>query len=297
MHRDEMQTDTALVRRLLEEQFPQWAELPIESVPSSGTDNALYRLGAELVVRLPRIDWAVGGIDKELRWLPLLAPRLPVSIPVPAARGEPADGYPWTWSICSWIEGENPELGRAADERALALDLAALVRAVQAVDLPDGPPARRGRPLREAQDGPARAALAELRSLGLIDVDAAAAAWEEALSAPPWTGPPVWVHGDLLAGNVLLRDGRLAGVIDWSGVGVGDPACDLMVAWNLLSRDGRDVFRAAVGADGATWSRGRGWALSVALVQLPYYRDTNPGLAANALHVIDEVLASTRPRA
>jgi aminoglycoside phosphotransferase (APT) family kinase protein len=291
MHRDEIETDAALVRRLLEEQFPQWAELTIERVPSSGTDNALYRLGAEMVVRLPRIHWAVGGIEKELRWLPLLAPRLPVSIPVPLAKGEPADGYPWTWSIYSWLDGENPALEGAADERALALDLAAFVTAVRALDLADGPPARRGRPLGEAQRGPARAALAELRGLGLIDVDAATAAWEEALAAPQWTGPPVWVHGDLLAGNALLRDGRLAGVIDWSGVGVGDPACDLMVAWNLLSRDGRDVFRAAVGADEATWSRGRGWALSVALIQLPYYRDTNRGLAANALHVIGEVLA------
>jgi aminoglycoside phosphotransferase (APT) family kinase protein len=298
MHRDEVETDEAVVRRLLEEQFPQWARLPIERVPSSGTDNALYRLGPDLVVRLPRIHWAAGAIDKELRWLPQLARRLPVSIPVVLAKGEPAESFPWTWGIYSWLEGENPRLdGAAGDGAAHARDLAAFVTAVQALDLADGPPARRGRPLREAQDEPVRAALAELRPLGLIDVDAAEAAWDEALAALPWTGSPVWVHGDLLAGNVLLCDDRVSGVIDWSGVGIGDPACDLMVAWNLLSPDGRELFRRAVRADEAMWARGRGWALSVSLVQLPYYRETNPGLAANALHVIGQVLTGDRGRA
>lgn len=138
------------------------------------------------------------------------------------------------------------------------------------------------------QDKGARAALGELD--GMIDVDAATAAWEAALRAPEWPGPLVWVHGDLLPGNLLLRDGRLTAVIDWAGVGVGDPACDLIVAWGVIPRDSRPDFRDAVGADDATWARGRGWALSIGLIALPYYKDTNPGFAAVARHLIREVL-------
>jgi aminoglycoside phosphotransferase (APT) family kinase protein len=291
MHADELHTDAALVRRLLARQFPHWARLPIDRVPSSGTDNALYRLSDAMLVRLPRIHWAVGDVDKDLRWLPKLAPLLPVSIPVPLAKGEPAEGYPWTWGVYPWLDGENPSLDGTADAESLTRDLANFVSALHGVDLAGGPPARRGRPLGEVQQEEARAALAELRALTLIDVDAATDAWEEALEAPPWAGPPVWVHGDLLSGNLLLQDGRLTGVIDWGCVGVGDPACDLIVAWGVIPRELRNVFRSAVGVDGATWARGRGWALSLGLIALPYYKDTNPTFTAIARHLIDEVLA------
>jgi aminoglycoside phosphotransferase (APT) family kinase protein len=290
MHADELHTDAALVRRLLAAQFPHWAELPIERVRSSGTDNALYRLGDDMLVRLPRIDWAVGGVEKDVRWLPKLAPLLPVSIPVPLAMGEPDGDYPWTWGVYPWLHGENPPLGGVAVIESLTREIANFVNALHGLDLSGGPPARRGRPLAEVQDSEARAALAELREMGLIDVDAATEAWEEALEAPQWAGPPVWVHGDLLNGNLLLREGRLTGVIDWGGAGVGDPACDLIVAWGLIPRELREVFRAAVGVDDATWARGRGWALSVGLIALPYYKETNPTLAAIARRLIDEVL-------
>jgi aminoglycoside phosphotransferase (APT) family kinase protein len=294
MHADELHTDATLVRRLLAAQFPQWADLPIERVRSSGTDNALYRLGDDMLVRLPRIHWAVGGVDKDFRWLPRLAQLLPVSIPVPLAKGEPAEGYPWTWGVYPWLDGENPPLDGIADADSLTSDVASFVNALHGVDLAGGPPARRGRPLAAVQDEEARAALAELRSLRLIDVEEATDAWEEALEVPPWAGPPVWVHGDLLSGNLLLQAGRLTGVIDWGGAGVGDPACDLIVAWGVLPRETRNVFRAAVGVDDATWARGRGWALSVGLIALPYYRKTNPTLAAIARHLIDEALADRR---
>jgi aminoglycoside phosphotransferase (APT) family kinase protein len=286
MHAGELQTDAALVRHLLEVQFPHWADLPIEHVPSSGTDNALYRLGDDMVVRLPRIRWATGGVDKDCRWLPELAPLLSVSVPVPLARGEPAEGFPWSWGVYPWLEGENPAPEGVSDP-SLLHDLADFVTELHGLDLADGPAARRGRPL-EVQDKGARAALGELD--GMIDVDAATAAWEAALRAPEWPGPLVWVHGDLLPGNLLLRDGRLTAVIDWAGVGVGDPACDLIVAWGVIPRDSRPDFRDAVGADDATWARGRGWALSIGLIALPYYKDTNPGFAAVARHLIREVL-------
>ena len=167
--------------------------------------------------------------------------------------------------------------------------MADFVKALHRVDLAGGPAARRGRPLAEVQDEEARAALAELK--GMIDVDAATAAWNAAIQAPPWTGRPVWVHGDLLAGNLLLEGRRLTGVIDWGGVGIGDPACDLIVAWGLLPRDLRPAFRAKLGVDDETWARGRGWALSIGLIALPYYKDTNPVLAATARQLIREVLA------
>jgi aminoglycoside phosphotransferase (APT) family kinase protein len=290
MHEGEVEIDPRLVRRLLTEQFPHWAELPLERVPSSGTDNALFRLGDGLVVRLPRISWAVGGVEKDWRWLHELAPRLPVELPVPLARGRPGAGYEWGWGVYPWLAGENPRVGAIADPASLARDVARFVTALHAVDLPGGPAATRTGPLaKPSRDEPTLAAISDLR--GTIDTDAATAAWEAALRAPEWDGPPVWVHTDLAPGNLLVADGRLTGVIDWSGVGVGDPAVDLIVAWNLLPPEARPVFRDELGVDEATWARGRGWALSVALIQLPYYRETNRPLAANAGHVIREVLA------
>ena len=287
MHADEIHTDVALVRRLLAAQFPEWAALPIEPVPSSGTDNALYRLGTDMVVRLPRIHWALGGVEKDSRWLSTLAPLLPVEIPVPLAKGAPAEGYPWDWGIYPWLEGENPTVDNI-DACSLARDIAGFIRALHRIDLAGGPSARRGAPL-DVQDEEARAALVALR--GTIDTEAATAAWDAALEAPPWPGPPLWVHGDLLPGNLLLRAGRLSGVIDWNGVGVGDPACDLIAAWGLFRADGRNVIREELGVDDTTWARGRGWALSVGLIALPYYVDTNPMLAATARHLIHEVLS------
>jgi aminoglycoside phosphotransferase (APT) family kinase protein len=288
MHFDEVETDAMLVRRLLAAQFPQWADLPIEPIHSVGTDNALYRLGADMVVRLPRTPGAVGGVDKDLRWMPKLAPLLPVSIPVPLAKGAPAEGYPWEWGIYSWLEGENPGIDGVVDDDSLTRDLVRFVDALQQVDLPGGPPSHRGGPL-AVRDEAARSALAELESM--IDTDAATAAWEEALEVPGWSGPPVWVHGDLLPGNLLLQAGRLTGVIDWSVLGVGDPACDMVIAWGLLPPAARDSFRAALGVDDATWARGRGWALSISLIALPYYKETNPVLATTARHLIHQVLA------
>src|SRR6188472_9271 len=209
MHANELHTDAALVGRLLSAQFPHWAELPIERVPSSGTDNALYRLGDEMVVRLPRIDWAVDGVENAYEWLPRLAPLLPVAVPVPLAQGEPAEGYPWPWSVYPWLQGENPTVDRIADPQALANDLALFIEAMHRIDLAGGEPAGRGVPLVE-RDAQTRAAIAELR--GLVDTDAVTDAWEAALRTPAWSGPPLWVHGDLAPGNLLLRGGRLAAV-------------------------------------------------------------------------------------
>ncbi|MFI7614710.1 aminoglycoside phosphotransferase family protein [Nonomuraea terrae] len=289
MHAGEAVIETGLVRRLLAAQFPRWADLPIEPCPSPGTVNAVFRLGDDLSVRLPRVEWGVADVGKEQSWLARLAPLLPVPIPEVLGAGTPGEGFPWPWSVCRWIDGENPEEGQVADPEGLAADLAAFVAAFRRIDLPDAPPAYRGGPPANLDAG-TRKAIGELD--GLIDTAAATEAWESALRAPGWDGPPVWVHADLMPGNLLVAGGRLTGVIDFATAGVGDPACDLIVAWNLLPPRGREVFRTALGADDAMWERGRGRALSIALIALPYYQETNPAFAANARHVIDAVLTS-----
>jgi len=288
MHVDEINTDVTLVSRLLAAQFPQWANLSIEPVHSAGTDNAIYRLGEDMAVRLPRIHWAIEDVHKEHQWLPKLAPLLPLAIPVPLAKGAPGEGYPWHWSVYPWLKGKNVAIKDIADPNLFTKELAQFVAALHRIDFSDGPLASRGVPL-AMRDAPTRAAIENLH--GLIDVDAATSLWEASLKIPEWRGPSVWVHGDISPGNLLVVDGRLSAVIDFGGLGVGDPACDLIVAWNLLSADIRKIFRAALKIDDATWARGRGWALSVALIQLPYYLDTNPVIVANARHVIAEVLA------
>lgn len=292
LHADEADIDDDLVRRLVRRRFPQWADLPVERLVSGGTVNAVYRLGDALTARLPLTGGGVKALAWEERWLPRLAPALPVTIPTVVGRGEPAEGYPWAWSVHRWIDGECPVEGRVAEPETLARDLAAFVKALRKVDIIGGPIAYRGVPLATV-DAQTRAAIEELRSTDEpFDAEAATAAWAQSLAAPPWTGAPCWVHSDLMPSNLLVAGGRLTAVLDFATAGVGDPACDLIIAWNLLPASGRDIFRDAVDVDDATWSRGCGWALSMALIQLPYYRNTNPIISANARHVIREILAT-----
>jgi len=295
MHADEIDIDTDLVRRLVALQFPQWADWPIVRVESTGTDNAIFRLGHELAVRLPRRPSSTSQIDTEQRWLPVLAPRLPLEIPTPIARGEPAYGFPWRWSVYRWLDGNNALTADVGASRDAALAIAQFVNALHHIDARDGPPAGatnfyRGAPLVQ-RDPFVRRALAALTDD--VDVAAVARIWDVALAAPAWRGSPTWIHGDLAPGNLLVRDGRVRAVIDFGCLGVGDPACDLMVAWNLLSGDARALFRATLAPDDATWARARGWALSVALLQWPYYRRTNPSIVAQAKWTIAAVVAES----
>jgi aminoglycoside phosphotransferase (APT) family kinase protein len=293
MHADEVPTDASLVGRLIEAQFPRWADLPIEPVRDRGTDNALYRLGDELVVRLPRISQATLALDKECRWLPRLAPLLPLAVPIPLAKGVPTDGYPWDWSVYRWLDGEAATVEPIADLVQAASDLARFIAALQRVDSADGPPPGehngfRGEPL-AARDKGVRTAIAALADE--IDVGAVTAVWEAALREPVWHRPPVWIHGDLDARNLLVVEGRISAVIDFGCLGVGDPACDVMVAWKVLSGDSRETFRAALSVDDATWVRSRGWALSQALGALSYYTlETNALLVREARRWLAEVL-------
>ncbi|MFL6116599.1 MAG: aminoglycoside phosphotransferase family protein [Catenulispora sp.] len=293
MHPDEVDTDAELVTRLLAAQFPQWADLPVRRVASTGTDNAMFRLGAELCARLPRIEWAVGSLEREQRLLPKLAPHLPLAVPTPVAVGEPTAEYPYPWSVQPWIEGAAATRERfaesALDPVAVAVDLANFLNALQAVDTAGAPPpAGRGRPI-TMRDAEVREAVAELGAA--LDSAAVLAAWERVMDTPAWPGAPVWIHGDLQGGNLIARGGRLRAVIDFAP-GIGDPAVNLLPAWNLFSGEAREAFRTALGVDDATWERGRGWALSVALVALPYYTrlGTNPRIVADSWHDIGEIL-------
>jgi aminoglycoside phosphotransferase (APT) family kinase protein len=290
MHADEVEVDQDLVRRLLAEQAPGWAGLPLSRVPAWGTDHVIYRLGEDLSVRLPKIGWAAAQGEQEQRWLPVIAARVAVEVPVPLFVGQPHGGYPYRWYVSPWLAGHNPQ--PAGDLTSLAADLADFVLDLQRLDTAGAPRAARsarGGPLVQA-DASTRQAAELLR--GQADVDALLAVWEAGVRAPAWHGPPRWVHGDLMEGNLLVRRGRLAAVIDWGSCKAADPAIDLLAAWSLFDRTSRAAFRDRLGfVDEPMWLRGRAWAVSAAVHALPYYRDTNPDIVARSWRMVNAVLA------
>jgi aminoglycoside phosphotransferase (APT) family kinase protein len=289
--------DTTLVRRLVATQFPQWRDLAVRPVASGGWDNRTFHLGDEMTVRLPSAAAYSLQVEKEHRWLPQLAPLLPLPIPVPLAMGVPAEGYPWHWSVYGWIEGETARRENIADLSKFAADLAGFLIALKRIEPTGGPsPGQhnffRGGPL-TVYDGETRQAITALGSR--IDASAASAVWEAALAAT-WQGPPVWFHGDVASGNLLVEDGRLSAVIDFGTSGVGDPSCDLVIAWTLFEGESREVFRAGIAVDDAAWARGRGWALWKALIIVAGHID-NPVEVEKSWRVIDAVLADHRDSA
>ena len=285
-----------LVARMVASQFPQWAGLPVRPVEVDGWDNATFRLGEHMSVRLPRSEAYVGAVEKENRWLPVLAPQLPLPIPEPLAQGKPGCGFPRPWSVCRWIDGRTAMSAPVASLTEFAADLAGFLAALYRVD-PAGGPApgqhnwyRGGSP--GYYDDEARAALAALD--GHIDTALAAEVWAAALAAP-WDGPPVWFHGDAQPGNLLLdASGRLSAVIDFGTCGVGDPACDTTIAWTFLFGDSRRVFREHLPADEATWTRGRGWGIWKAMIVLADELHSDPASAEVTRSVIEAILADHR---
>jgi aminoglycoside phosphotransferase (APT) family kinase protein len=284
--------DAALVRRLLASQFPHWADLPLTPAEPQGWDNRTFRLGADLSVRLPSAAGYVPQVEKEHRWLPLLAPQLPLPIPVPLAQGSPGEGYPFPWSVYRWITGEAASVERIRDTTTFATDLAGFLAALQRISADGGPPPGphnffRGGPL-TAYDAETRSAITALN--GEIDAYRATALWDAALTTT-WHGAPVWVHGDVAVGNLLVREGRLSAVIDFGSSGVGDPACDTVIAWTLFSGESRAAFRQVLPLDDTTWMRDRCWALWKALITLVGSRTIDPAKAAEARRVIEAVLS------
>lgn len=278
-------------QRLVAEQFPQWAALPVTAVANGGWDNWTFHLGEDMLLRLPSAEEYALAVEKEHRWLPQLAPSLPLPVPVPLGKGEPTPDYPFPWSVYAWIDGTPSTFEGVAEPIRFAKDVADFVAALQAIDASAGPrPGKhnwfRGATVRtyEAQ---AFAALEDLQ--GRVDRAAARRMWAQALESP-WDGVDVWFHGDLAQDNLLLTEGQLSAVIDFGTCGVGDPACDMAVAWTLLTPEGRKVFRKRLDVDDAMWARGRGWALWKTLVSCANSLDEDDVDAVNSRRVLGGIL-------
>jgi len=285
--------DPALVSGLVARQFPQWADLPVSQFRTVGTDNLIYRLGDELAVRLPALPRAAPMLSREREWLPRLAPHLPLDVPVPLGAGVPDSEFPYPWLVYRWLPGTTLAEESTVDLREAAVRLGRFVAALQRISTAGAPRSPRAVPVGPG-DTEVHESIERLAAVGVIDATLATAVWEDALAAPPWAGPPVWLHGDLLPTNLVARNDKLAAVIGFGLVGTGDPATDLLPAWALLTARTRDVFRAVVGVDEATWRRGRGWALRAGLGAVRVYRYTNPALAAAGRHSLAEALADFR---
>ncbi|MEU8222148.1 aminoglycoside phosphotransferase family protein [Kribbella sp. NPDC048915] len=293
MHDDEVAIDSALVSRLLAEQFPQWADRPVRVVDRSGTDNVTFRVGDDLAVRLPRTARHTGQVEKDLAWLPRLAPHVSLRIPEPLELGRPTAEYPFTWGVYRWLPGAPFDLGDV-DSAEAAREMAQFIRTLQEVDttgapVPDDDPFSRGTPL-APRDAMFRAALHELRDH--FDTGLLTAAWEEALAADTWDGVPRWIHGDLMTGNVLVANGKLSAVIDFGTARAADPAGDVMAAWFLFEGASRKAFREALEVDEATWLRARGWVLSLRIIAIPYYRHRFPDSIPDGQAAVADILSS-----
>jgi aminoglycoside phosphotransferase (APT) family kinase protein len=289
MHDNEFVVHKELVHTLLMNQCPQWAHLPLKPITSFATSHAIFRLGDKYVVRLPRIETAAASTHKEYTWIPKLAACLAVPISEPYFQGKPTENYPWPWLVSKWQEGDTPGFEKGKEYELLAKDLAAFLNQLHRVRrLGSEPVASRGTHVRYLE-ADTRNSIQQLQDE--VELAHATTLWEELLHVPSWPQEPVWVHGDLLPVNILVRDNRLSAVIDFAEMGLGDPACDLVIAWGLLGPASRSVLRDNLqGLDAAAWERSKAWALSIALIILPYYKNTNPGLAAIARRMIDNVL-------
>jgi len=291
LHDDEVDINPDLVRQLVATQFPHLADLAVTEFDSTGTVNAIYRLGDRLYVRLPRVQRWARGLERECKWLPLLAPSLTLQVPEPVVKGSPAGEYPFSWAIFHWIDGVTYAPDRIYDERQAAADLAQFVAELRGNDLPpigDDTPYGGRLPLAE-QDADVRDWIAQAGDL--IDGPAVTAAWDDAVKGRAWDGTYCWIHSDLVPPNLLVNGGRLTGVIDFGATGLGDPATDLNPAWSVFGQAGRTVFRELVGADDDTWRRGRGISISQAVGLVPYYILTNPQLSALGQRMLREILA------
>lgn len=285
-----MKIDEALVRRLVLIQFPQWKDLPVEPVAKSGWDNRTFHLGKDMLVRMPSAKEYAFQVEKEQYWLPKFAPLLPLDIPSPLAMGEPGEGYPWKWSIYRWLEGESAAKAPISNLSKFAASLAEFLTALRGIDTTGGPKPGphnfyRGGDL-STYDVETRQAIDDLKDK--IDVGIVTEIWERAI-ATRWQENPVWIHGDISVGNLLVREGGLKAVIDFGQLGVGDPACDLAIAWTFFKGESRELFRKKLPFDANTWARGRAWTLWKALIIAAGITDSNAAEAADPMRIINEI--------
>jgi len=291
MH-DSLKINVSLVKKLIKEQFPQWSDFAINPVELSGFDNRTFHLGTKMSIRLPSAQSYAAQVQKEQRWLPLLSPHVSCTIPQPIAMGNPSENYPWNWSIYSWIEGKSANTLSDHDMnlQKIAMDLAHFINELHTIDTTNGPlpgPHNyyRGGPL-AIYDVETRNAINQLPDL--IDTNAAISLWNKALDAQ-WNKKPVWVHGDFSAGNILIKNNQLNAVIDFGCMGIGDPACDLTIAWTLLTSDSRKTFKSHVNIDSDTWARARGWALWKSLITITQLQNKSCPQISRQLKIINEI--------
>jgi aminoglycoside phosphotransferase (APT) family kinase protein len=271
LHANDQIVDLATVRRLISTQEPDLASLALRPFASGGTDNCLWQIGEHAIGRFPRLPKAAEGIAREIAWLNQL-PTLPLQVPRLLFAGQPDDSYPFPWAVLGLLPGADAATQPPA---SCAETLATTIAALQSAPVPpDLPPVQTGRL------SPASIAFARDMAAAFTpdegDVTVLTHLLDHAESLPPYTGRPVWTHGDLHALNLLTQDGTLTAVIDWGSLGAGDPARDLICAWTMLDADGRRTFRTALAPDPAAWTRARAFALVMAVQAIPYYRDANP---------------------
>ena len=289
---NKIRIDEKLARHLVATQFPQWKNLSIQSVEDQGWDNRTFRLGDQMLVRLPSAERYAQQVEKEHCWLPRLALLLPLQIPKPLAMGDPTDEYPLRWSVYQWLEGEPAATAPIENLSDVAKILAEFLLALQRIDPTDGPPAGpqsfyRGGTLVN-YDTQLRRALHSLKDK--IDVDVATEIWEEAVAAA-WQQSPVWVHGDVSPTNLLVHQKKLSAVIDFGQLAVGDPACDLTIAWTFFKGESREIFRSIFPFDAATWTRARAWTLWKFLITAADLTSWNALGALRTWEIIEDVLA------
>lgn len=297
MHTDGYHLDDNLVCKLVDLQFENWAHLTPKRINSAGTDNAIFRLGSDKYIRMPLLPSASDKLNKELSCIPRL-PLLPLETPEPLAVGAPTESYQSPWAIYRWIEGIEVNRGKISDINLAAETIADFIRVLHGGDISMIPSCGehnnfRGCPLLE-RDKPTRQAILTLSDI--YDATELQVFWEKSLTIPSWTEEPVLVHGDIHAGNLLMKNGNISAVIDFGLMGTGDPAVDLIVNWSLLSNGARKRFRDVLRTDDNTWLRGRSWAFTTAIIALSYYRHSNPFMTNMSKQIISEVLIDFRSK-
>ena len=292
LHDDEVDINLSLANNLVSSQFPQWKKLPIHMMSEQGTDNVMFRLGNDKVIRLPRKPSAITSLEKEMQYLPILSGALPINIPSILGTGTPDDHYPFPWIVSQYFAGSHPDTTHPLNSQQATIDLSQFITTMHTIPTDNAPLCQRGKPLKE-KDTAMKAAISQLDNS--FDIQAIKALWDNALSTPNWLRDPVWIHGDLHAGNVLAKDGVITAIIDFGLCGIGDPAVDLMCAWTLLPHQARQQLRLLACPDDDTWHRARGWALCFSVIAYPYYKTRHPAFALIAKNILHQTLLKDIP--